>query len=315
MVRRRWQGGDAGLTARMLLVMVLLAALYLAFVAVLVQAGVDSTALLLFAVVVAGAQLFFSDKIALWSVGARVVSEQEEPALHAMVERLAAMADLPKPAIAVAPTAIPNAFAVGRGPGSSVVAVTRGLLDQLEPAELEGVLAHELSHIRNRDVLVVTLASFFAVVAQLLVRSLMWSGMYGWGGGFGGYGGWGGRGDRRRDGGVSGIVLIYVASLAVWAISFLLIRALSRYREYAADRAAALLTGAPSALAAALAKLSEAVARIPDRDLREVEGMNAFFIVPATARASLAELFATHPSTEKRIERLMRLAAEMERPA
>src|SRR5581483_2150778 len=253
MVRRRWQGGDAGLTARMLLVMVLLAALYLAFVAVLVQAGVDSTALLLFAVVVAGAQLFFSDKIALWSVGARVVSEQEEPALHAMVERLAAMADLSKPA-----TAIPNAFAVGRGPGSSVVAVTRGLLDQLEPAELEGVLAHELSHIRNRDVLVVTLASFFAVVAQLLVRSLMWSGMYGWGGGFGGYGGWGGRGDRRRDGGVSGIVLIYVASLAVWAISFLLIRALSRYREYAADRAAALLTGAPSALAAALAKLSEA---------------------------------------------------------
>ncbi|MBI4493518.1 MAG: zinc metalloprotease HtpX [Chloroflexi bacterium] len=294
-MRRRWQGGDTELSARMFLVMFLLAALYLGFITVLASAGVDLPSVILIAAVLLGIQYFFSDKIALWSMGGRVVSPQEAPELHALVERLAAMADMPKPQVALVPHAMPNAFATGRGPGSSVVAVTTGLLDRLDPPELEAVLAHELSHVRNRDVLVMTLASFFAMVAQLLLRSMWWGGM---GGG------------RRRD----NAGLIYLASLLVWAISFLLIRALSRYREYAADRGGGLLTGAPSQLASALSKISGSVQRIPSRDLREVEAMNALFIIPALGRGSLMELFATHPPLEERIERLMRLAAEMERP-
>lgn len=297
-MQRRWQGGDTELAVRMFVVMFLLAALYLAFMAVLAYAGMDFFSLVVVAGVMLGLQYFFSDKIALWSMGARIVSEEEAPALHAMVERLAALADMPKPQVAIAPHQVPNAFATGRGPGSSVVAVTTGLLERLDTSELEAVLGHELSHIRNRDVLVMTLASFFAMVAQFIMRSILWGGYYG--------------DRRRRDGG--SLMLIYLASILVWIISFFLIRALSRYREYAADRGGALLTGAPSQLASALSKISGSMQRIPDRDLRQVEGMNALFIIPALSHGSLMELLSTHPPVEKRIQRLLRMAAEMERP-
>lgn len=294
----RW-GRDTELSVRMFVVMFLLAAVYLAFIAVLISAGVDFAAILVFAVILLGIQYFMSDKIALWSMGAREVSPQEAPELHAMIERLAQIADLPKPRVAISNSAVPNAFATGRSPKHSAVAVTRGLLDRLEPAELEAVLAHEMSHIRNRDVMVMTLASFFAMVAQLLMRWFFWGGMYG------GYG----RRDRR-DG--SAIFLVYLASILVWIISFFLIRALSRYREFAADRGAAILTGAPSQLMSALVKISGAMQRIPQQDLREVEGMNAFFIIPAVRGNSLSELVSTHPSLERRLERLRELAREME---
>lgn len=296
-MQRRWQGADVELSVRMFIVMFLLAALYLAFMAALMSAGVDFVSLAFIAAIMLGAQYFFSDKIALWSMGARVVSEQDAPQLHAIVERLAAMADMPKPQVALATHDVPNAFATGRGPGSSVVAVTTGLLDRLDAAELEAVLGHELSHIRNRDVLVMTLASFFATVAQFLMRSMMWGGL---------------GSSRRRNAG--GVALVYVASILVWLISFVLIRALSRYREYAADRGGAILTGDPSQLASALAKISGSMQRIPTQDLREVEGMNALFIIPAISSGSLMELLSTHPPVEKRIERLMRMAADMERP-
>lgn len=295
-MRRRWQGGDTELSVRMFVVMFLLAALYLAFIAVLAYAGVDLFSLIIIAGVLLGVQYFFSDRIALWSVRGREVSPEEAPELHAMVERIAAMADLPKPRVALVPSEVPNAFATGRGPGSSLVAVTAGLLERLDPPEVEAVLAHELSHVRNRDVLVMTLASFFAMVAQFLMRSFMWGGM---------------GGDRRRR---DNVLVVYLASVLVWLLSYLLIRALSRYREYAADRGGALLTGAPAQLASALSKISGSMQRIPNRDLREVEGMNALFIIPALSGQTFMSLFATHPPVEERIERLMRLAAEMERP-
>jgi heat shock protein HtpX len=204
--------------------------------------------------------------------------------------------------VAISDSNVPNAFATGRNPSHAVVAVTRGLLRQLEPAELEAVLAHELSHVKNRDVMVMTLASFFAVVAQLLTRSLFWGGMYG-----GGYG----RRDRRDNGGGS-IAIVYLASILVWVISFFLIRAISRYREYAADRGAAILTGAPAHLMSALVKISGVMQRIPERDLREVQTMNAFFIIPAVNGQSVSELLSTHPSLENRLARLRQLSREME---
>lgn len=287
----------------MFTVMFLLTLVYLAFVAVLIYAGVDSISILVIAVALALVQYFASDKIALWSMGAREVSPQEAPDLHAMVERLSQIADLPKPRIAISNSEVPNAFATGRNPKNAVVAVTQGLQRRLEPAELEAVLAHELTHIKNRDVMVMTIASFFAMVAQLIMRWMFWGGMYG---GFGGRG----RGDRR-DGG-NALILIYLASIVVWAISFVLIRTLSRYREFAADRGAALITGAPSQLMSALVKISGVMQRIPDQDLREVQGMNAFFIIPAVHGESVAELFSTHPSLERRLERLRNLAREME---
>lgn len=295
-MRRPWYGHDSGLAVRMAVVLFLLAALYLAFVLVLWSSGVDTSIVIVVAAGMLGAQYVFSDRLALWAMGAREVSPAEAPDLHASVERLAQSADLPKPRIAIAPTAVPNAFATGRGPGSAVVAVTRGLLQTLDGPELEAVLAHELAHVKNRDVAVMTLASFFAVVAQLLLRGFSWS--------------VGGR--RRRDG--SALLVIYLASLIVWIVSFFLIRALSRYRELAADRGAAILTGAPSQLAAALLKISGGMQRIPERDLREVEALNAVFIVPALTGHGFLELFSTHPSLERRLEQLARLQEEMERP-
>ncbi|MGI5837235.1 MAG: zinc metalloprotease HtpX [Chloroflexota bacterium] len=296
-MRTRWYGGDTGLTLRMFLAMFLLAAVYLAFLAVLWWIGVEFLPLVVIASGLLLVQYFLSDQLVLLSMGARIVTPAEAPELHGIIDRLSALGDLPKPKVAIVNSNIPNAFATGRNQSNSVVAVTTSLLDRLNRQELEAVIAHELTHIKNRDVAVITIASFLSTVAFFILRSSM----------FGGFGY--GRG-RGRNGG--SIILVYLASLLAWAISFLLIRALSRYREYAADRGAAILTGAPSQLASALIRISNTIQRIPDRDLREVEGMNAFFIVPAVSRSSIAELFSSHPSVQNRIERLSRMQQEME---
>jgi heat shock protein HtpX len=295
MRERQWYGHDSGLTFRMFIVMFLLAALYLGFVAALFASGVNP----LWIVIIAGgllfAQYWFSDKIVLLSMGAHEVNERQAPELHDMVERLCAVMGLPKPRIAIADNDVPNAFATGRGPKSAVVCFTTGLLDRLTRSELEAVVAHELSHVRNRDVLVITLASFFATVAQFIMRFAMFGAI----------------GDRRDRSGGS-MAIVYVASILVWIISFFLIRALSRYRELAADRGAAIVTGAPSTLASALMRISGTMARIPQRDLRQVEGLNAFFIIPAISGSSFSELFSTHPSLERRLEQLRQLQQQME---
>lgn len=295
MMRGQIYGRDTELSVRMFIVMFLLAALYLGFIFVLFYSGLDSFTLAIIAAVMLGAQYFFSDKIVLASMRAQVVTPEQAPDLHGIVDRLVAMADMPKPRLAVVQSSVPNAFATGRNPRNSVVAVTTGLLNRLDQAEVEAVLGHELSHVRNRDAMVLTLASFFATVAFFIMRSGMF---YGFGG------------RRNRDGGA--LVLIYVASIAVWLISYVLIRALSRYREFAADRGAALITGSPMTLVSALQKISGTMARIPERDMREVQGMNAFFIIPAISGKGLLELFSTHPSLEKRVERLTRLQQQME---
>ncbi|MDO8670853.1 MAG: zinc metalloprotease HtpX [Dehalococcoidia bacterium] len=294
-MRRKWYGRDTGLAVRMFIVMFLLAAVYLFFLTAMWAAGLDFFAIGVIAAILLGAQYFLSDKLVLWSMGAHVVDSTQAPHLHAMVERLAAMADLPKPKIAMVDTDIPNAFATGRSPKHAVIAVTTGLLDRLDQPEVEAVLAHELTHVRNRDVAVITIASFFATVAQFILRFSM----------FGSF-----RGRRGRDG--QSVVVVYLVSLLVWIVSFFLIRALSRYREYAADRGSAIITGAPAHLEAALVKISGTMQRIPQQDLRKVDGMNAFFIVPALKGSSFMELFSTHPSMEKRLARLKRMQQEME---
>ena len=271
--------------------MLLLGAVYLFFLTALWQAGADFFGLILFAALFLAAQYFFSDKLALFSMGAREVSPEEAPELHAMVERLCAMSDLPKPRVAVSQMDMPNAFAAGRAPSRSVVAVTKGLLERLDQPETEAVLAHELSHIGNRDVAVMTFASFLSTVAWFIVR-YSYLGM----------------GGRRNN----PVVFVYLVSLLVYVASFFLLRALSRHRELAADRGSAVITGAPSHLASALVKISGAMQRIPERDLREVEGMNAFFIVPALRASSLWELIATHPSLERRLEQLRQMEQKME---
>ncbi|CEP67389.1 Peptidase M48 [Moorella glycerini] len=294
---RRQLGSDAGLTARMFLTMFLLAALYLFFLAVLWQAGVSYTGIIIFVGIMLAVQYYFSDRMVLWSMGAREVSPREAPELHALVERLAALADLPKPRVAIVDTPMPNAFATGRNPANAVVAVTTGILERLDPPELEAVLGHELSHIKNRDMTVLTLASFFATVASFIVQNFFY-----WGGAFGG---------RDRDE-RNNTMLVYLVSLVVWLVSYFLIRALSRYREFAADRGSAILTGSPGQLASALVKISSSMARIPDRDLRQAEAFNAFFIIPALNGNSIMELFSTHPSLERRLAYLRKLEREME---
>jgi heat shock protein HtpX len=302
-MKRKSYGRDAGLSFRMLFTGALLGALYVGFAVVLFQVlNVGLIPMILIVVGIAVFQYFTSDKLALAASGAKVVSEEEAPELHAMIERLCAMADLPKPKVAVIDTDVPNAFATGRSPKHAAVAVTTGLWRRLEPHEVEGVLAHELSHIANRDVLVMTLASFFAMLAGLLTR-------------FGLYGGMFGGGDRGRDtGGVPIWLIVFLVSLLTYFISYLLIRAISRYREYAADRGSALITGAPENLMSALQKIASGIMQIPQRDLREVETMNAFFIVPTSVKSTAAELFATHPPLEKRLARLAEIAREMGKP-
>jgi heat shock protein HtpX len=300
-MERKTFGRDFGLSSRMFLTMFLLGALYVVFFVVLVQyfqLGIVPMVLLLAGL--AFLQYYTSDKIALAASGAKVVTPEQAPELHAMVDRLCVMSDLPKPRVAIIPIDVPNAFATGRSPKHSAVAVTQGLWNRLEPREVEGVLAHELSHIGNRDVAVMTIASFFSMLAAFLMRMGMWTGMMG--------------GGRNREGGAPAFLIMLVVSLVTYVLSYLLILMISRYREYAADRGAALITGAPENLMSALQKIASDMTRIPQRDLREVEGMNAFFIIPTNVKRKAAELFMTHPPLEKRLARLAEISAEMGRP-
>jgi heat shock protein HtpX len=301
-MKRRSYGRDAGLTIRMLTTSALLGLLYVAFAAILVSyLNVGLAPMLVIVIGIAFFQYYTSDKLALKAAGAKVVTREQAPALHDMVERLCAMADLPKPKIAVMNTAVPNAFATGRSPKHAAVCVTQGLWDRLEPKEVEGVLAHELSHIANRDVLIMTVASFFAMLAALLTRFGLYAGMFG--------------GGRRSNNNGPPVWLIVVAVAAVtYVISFILIRMISRYREYAADRGSALITGTPEYLMSALQKISSQMTLIPNQDLRAVQGMSAFFIIPAKVRGSASELFMDHPPLEKRIAALAQIAREMGRP-
>ena len=288
----------------MILTSGLLGLLYVIFAVVLFQVlNVGLVPMVVIVVGIAFFQYFTSDKLALAAAGAKVVTREEAPALHDMVERLCAMADLPKPKIALMDTPVPNAFATGRSPKHAAVCVTTGLWERLEPKEVEGVLAHELSHIANRDVLIMTLASFFAMLAALLTRFGLYAGLWG-----------GGGSNRDNNNGPPIWLIIFVVSIVVYAISFILIRMISRYREYAADRGSALITGSPEYLMSALQKISSQMTLIPNRDLRQVEGMNAFFIVPAKVKTAAAELFMDHPPLEKRIAALAEIAREMGRP-
>jgi heat shock protein HtpX len=239
-------------------------------------------------------QLFASDKIALATAGVKEVSPAEEPELHGIVERLCVQADLPKPRVCVMETSMPNAFAMGRSRKSTTVCATRGILEMLSPAELEGVMAHELTHVINRDVMVMTLASFFASLAALILQFSFF---------------FGGGGDREEE---NDLFVVVIASVLVYAISFLLLRALSRYREFAADRGGAVLTGRPSALASALLKISGTMERVPSKDLRATEGLSAFFIIPARAKKSLMNIFADHPPLEQRLAALERLESQLQ---
>jgi heat shock protein HtpX len=289
-------GRDPGLQFRMLLTLFLLGALYVGFVAVLATSGVSGPLMLVIVGGLVAVQLFASDKLALHAMGAREVTPAEAPALHAMVERLCIQADLPKPRIAVAQTAMPNAFALGRSQKSATVCATTGIMNMLTPAELEGVMAHELSHVKNRDVMIMTIASFFASVAAMILQ-------------FGFF--FGGSSSDDDDGpGFLGILLI---SLVVYVVSYFLMMALSRYREFVADRGAALMTGRPSALANALSKLHSGMDRLPQQDLRVAGELSAFFIVPPGTKQAFLGLFSTHPPVEKRIEALARLEAELQR--
>jgi heat shock protein HtpX len=282
----------------------ILTLLYLIFLSVLAYLGLGFIPIIIIASAMILAQWYFSDKIVLWSSRAKVVSREQYPQLHELVERIVARNNLPKPRIAVIDTNMPNAFATGRGQKSSVVAVTTGLLNILDTEELEGVIGHELTHIRNRDALVLTLASLFSTVAWYLMQFGFYGGLYGGGGyGYGNYG-------RDRNGGGVMLIILLVAMLT-WVISFLIIRAISRYREFAADRGSAQMTGKPVKLANALMKISGTMRRIPTKDLREVEGLNAFFIVPALSGSTIGNLFSTHPPVEKRVQKLMEMEASM----
>ena len=290
----KWKS-DRGLEARMMLTMILLAVLYLAFLAVLLSMNTSSTVIILFMGGFMFLQYFFSDKMILMSMGAKIVSESEEPELHQIVSRLCAIAGLPMPRIAIVNTSMPNAFATGRNQKNAVVAVTTGIMQQLNRSELEAVLAHELTHVKNRDMMVITIATFLSSIARIMVRFLPF---------------FGGGGSRDRDSGGS-FVLMFLVSLVVWIVSFILIRALSRYREFAADRGSAIMTGQPSNLASALMKISGA--KVPTQDLRKVEGpVSALFIVPAISGSSIMNLFSTHPTLVARIEALKNIERELE---
>jgi len=296
-------GKDTGLQARMLLTMFLLGLVYVVFIGVLLAAGAAAVSVVAIALVLLLVQLFTSDKIAMATMGVKEVTPAQEPELHGIVERLCVQADLPKPRVCVMETQMPNAFAMGRSRKSTTVCATRGILDLLSPAELEGVMAHELTHVINRDVMVMTLASFFATLAALIAQFALFFG--------GGFGGGYGRDNQEEE----GVMLVLLVSVLVYAISFLLLRALSRYREFAADRGSAVLTGRPSALASALLKISGTMERVPSQDLRKVEGMSAFFIIPARTKKSLMNIFADHPPLEQRLAALERLESQLQSAA
>jgi heat shock protein HtpX len=306
-MKRKSFGRDRGLSLRMLFTSALLGLLYVAFAVVLFSVlNVGLAPMLVIVIGMALLQYYTSDKLALAASGAKIVEREEAPELHATVERLCAMADLPKPRIAVVDTDVPNAFATGRNPQHAAIAVTTGLWRRLEPQEVESVLAHELSHIANRDVLIMTVASFFAMLAAMLTRFGLYAGMFG--------GGYGGNRNSNNNNQVPVWLIVMLVSMVVYAISFVLIRTISRYREYAADRGSALITGTPENLMSALQKIASGITQIPQRDLREVAGMNAFFIVPTNWRDQFGELFMDHPPMEKRLAALAAIAREMGRP-
>jgi heat shock protein HtpX len=288
-------GKDTGLETRMAVTVFLLGLVYVVLITVAVTSGVGVVGVLALFAVVSGVQLFAADKIALRATGAREIPSTEAPELHALIDRLCVQANIPRPRVALVTTPMPNAFAVGRSQKTATVCVTTGLLKALPPEQLEGVIAHELTHIINRDVMVMTVASFFASVAALIVRYGLLFGR---------------RGQTQTQVAIGAVVLV---SVAVYAVSFMLLRALSRYREYAADRGAAVLTGRPSALASALLTLNERMSAIPTKDLRAAAQMNAFFIIPARQKAWLMSLFATHPPIEKRVAALARYEEQLQR--
>jgi heat shock protein HtpX len=302
MSRSRYRS-DKGLIARMGLTMFLLGLLFVVLGALLV-AKFGAVGL----VFIAGFlvfQWYFSDRLALYGMGGRIVTPEEAPELHGIVDRLCAIADMPKPKVAIANTDMPNAFATGRSQNHAVVCATTGIMRRLDERELEGVLAHELSHVAHRDVTVMTIASFVGILAGFLTRMVLWSGMMG-----------GGRRNNNDNNGTPVVLVILLVSIVVYALSFLLTRALSRYRELAADRAGAYLTGQPSALASALTKISGEIGKIPVSDLRQAEAFNAFFFAPAIAKGfSLSSVFSTHPPLEKRLDQLARISADLSRPS
>ncbi|MDT0477606.1 zinc metalloprotease HtpX [Streptomyces sp. DSM 41014] len=288
---------DRRLTARMGVTLFLLGLLYVAFMAALIVLLKSWILVVVIAAVLLGCQYWFSDRIALFAMHGRVVERDEYPELHGVIDRLCAVADMPKPVVAVSQMEMPNAFATGRNPNNAVICVTTGLLRRLDPSELEGVLAHELSHVAHKDVAVITVASFLGVIAGLMVRFAFYSSMF--------------RG-RKDQNTLAVFAAVLGISAAVYALSFLLIRALSRYRELAADRSAALLTGRPSALASALTKVTGDIARIPSKDLRTAQAFNAFYFTPALgSEPGLARLFSTHPPLEQRLDQLGRISAEL----
>ena len=291
---------DHGLTTRMFVTGLAIMALYVAVGFALVRLGIGLGAIIVIEFALIFGQYWFSDKIAIASMGARVVTPEEEPQLHAMIDRLCVLANMPKPRVGLSHVQMPNAFATGRNPKHSVVVVTEGIRQRLDDEELEAVLAHELSHVAHRDVAVMTVASSLGMLAGLISRMAMWGAMLG-----------GGRRDEDNQNAFMMELIVMVVSFAVYVVSFLLTMSLSRYRELAADRAGAILIGKPSALASALTKVTGDMARIPNNDLRRVEGMNAFFFTPALAKGSMGALFSTHPSLQKRLDQLARLEREM----
>ena len=313
MVARTRYAPDRGLTVRMGLTMFLLGLVFVAFVAAIIGISVavhaSDGAVVFFAVVLGGGiaigSLFYSDKIALSTAGAQLVTPQQAPQLHGVVDRICALADMPKPRIAISPTDLPNAFATGRNTEHAVLCVTQGLLRRLDREELEGVIAHELSHVAHKDVMVMTIASFLAIIAGLLIRFSFYGELFGGGR----------RGGNNNQSALPILLIIMAVSIVVYAISFLLTRLLSRYRELSADRSGALLTGQPSALASALQKVSGTIARIPTKDLREAQPLNAFFFVPALnareGQTRIAELFSTHPPLEKRLAQLAKISQQL----
>lgn len=286
----------------MVLSFAILGLLYIVFLSVLAYIGLGYLPITIIALIMIMAQWYFSDKIVMWSAGAKVVTREQFPELHNLVERIVARNNLPKPKIAVINTRMPNAFATGKGPKSSVVAVTTGLMDTLNTEELEGVIAHELTHIRNRDVLVLTLASLFSTVAWYLMQFGFYGGLHGGGMGYGG---------NRNNNSAGAMIIVIAVALLTWVVSFLIIRAISRYREFAADRGSAQMTGKPIELANALMKISGTMKNVPTRDLRQEEGLNAFFIVPALSGSTIGNLFSTHPPIQKRVQKLMEMEASM----
>jgi len=290
-MKGKW-GSDLGLSARMVLTMILLGLVYVAFIGIILLYVQNIAVIVVFVALFLGAQYYFSDRVVLAASGAHIVSEDEAPELHSAIERLCAMADLPKPKVAIATSAVPNAFATGRNQNHAVVAVTSSLLQRLEEPEVEAVLAHESSHVKNKDMLVMTIASFVTTIAGFLMRFWFFMGV----------------GGNRRD---NNIFIFFIALAAIWIVSFLITRALSRYREYAADRGSAIITAHPANLASALLKISGYIERVPTEDIRKVEGISQFFIIPAISRGSALNLLSTHPPIEKRIERLRQMEAQL----